>query len=154
MTRNVWLKKRRGNWPPEFQPITKISKQAKREAKELVRSALLNGVLDENRIRHALDLLGRDKPRGYVAILTHLQHLVKLDVARRTARIESVLPLESHVEGTLRTALTRRYGPGLQFSFGTNPTLLGGMRVQVGSDVYDGTIRARLESLQNSFEVT
>ena len=30
-------------------------------------------------------------------------------------------------------------------------TLLGGLRIRVGSDVYDGTVKARLESLNNSF---
>ena len=78
---------------------------------------------------------------------------MKLDLFRRNARIESVAPLDSAIEGSLRTALTRRYGPGLNFSFGTNPRLIGGMRVQVGSDVYDGSVRARLDALENSFEI-
>ena len=131
----------------------KISKQARREAKGLFRAAQVNGVLDENRVRQALDALLAQRPRGYVGILEQLQRLVKLDMLRRSARIESVAPLDAAVEGSLRAALTRRYGPGLNFSFGTNPRLIGGMRVHVGSDVYDGSVRARLDALQNSFEV-
>jgi len=130
----------------------KISKQARREAKELFRASQVNGVLDENRVRQAVSELLAQKPRGYVAILVQLERLVKLDIARRTARIESVVPLDASAEGTLKAALTRRYGPGLQFRFGTNPGLIGGMRVQVGSDVYDGSIRARLQELENRFE--
>ena len=129
------------------------SKQARRYAKGLFRAAQLNGVLDENRVRQAIDALIAQKPRGYVAILDQLQRLVKLDMVRRSARIESVAPLDAAVEGSLRAALTRRYGPGLNFSFGTNPRLIGGMRVHVGSDVYDGSVRARLDALQNSFEM-
>jgi F-type H+-transporting ATPase subunit delta len=132
----------------------KISKQARRGAKALFLATQLDGVLDDNRVRQAVDALVAQKPRGYVAILTQLERLVRLDIARRTARIESVVPLDSQIEGTLRTALTRRYGPGLYFSFGTDATLLGGMRVKVGSDVYDGSIRARLQALQVSFETT
>ena len=131
----------------------RISKQAKREAKELFRAAQVNGVLDENRLRRAIDALLAQKPRRYIGILERLQYLVKLDLFRRNARIESVAPLDSAIEGGLRTALTRRYGPGLNFSFGTNPRLIGGMRVQVGSDVYDGSVRARLDALENSFEI-
>jgi len=131
----------------------RISKQAKREAKELFRAAQVNGVLDENRLRRAIEALLAQKPRGYIGILERLQYLVKLDLFRRNARIESVAPLDSAIEGSLRTALTRRYGPGLNFSFGTNPRLIGGMRVQVGSDVYDGSVRARLDALENSFEI-
>lgn len=131
----------------------KTSKQARRYAKGLFRAAQVNGVLEENRVRQAIDALVAQKPRGYVAILDQLQRLVKLDMVRRSARIESVTPLDAAVEGSLRAALTRRYGPGLNFSFGTNPRLIGGMRVHVGSDVYDGSIRARLDALQNSFEI-
>ena len=130
----------------------KISKKSRREAKELFRAAQVNGVLDENRVRQAVDELLARKPRGYVAILSQLGRLVKLDIARRSARIESVVSLDAHVEGTLKAALSRRYGSGLQFRFGTNPSLIGGMRVQVGSDVYDGSICARLEELENKFE--
>jgi F-type H+-transporting ATPase subunit delta len=130
----------------------KISKQARREAKSLFQVSQVTGVLDESRVRQAVDALLAQKPRGYVAILSQLERLVKLDIARRTARIESVVPLEANIEGSLKAALTKRYGPGLQFSFGTNASLIGGMRVQVGSDVYDGSIQARLEALRNNFQ--
>ena len=72
----------------------KISKQARREAKGLFRAAQVNGVLDENRVRQALDALLAQRPRGYVGILEQLQRLVKLDIVRRSARIESVAPLD------------------------------------------------------------
>src|SRR5436305_14844726 len=132
----------------------KISKQARREAKELFRATQANGVLDEGRVRTAVDELLARKPRGYVGILMQLERLVRLDIARRNARIESVVPLDGAIEGSLRAALTRKYGPGLQFSFGVNPSLIGGMRVQVGSDVYDGSIRARLNELEDKFSTT
>jgi F-type H+-transporting ATPase subunit delta len=132
----------------------RISKQARREAKQLFRAAQVNAVLDDGRVRMTVDELIARKPRGYVGILSHLERLVKLDIVRRNARIESVVPLDGAIEGTLKAALTRRYGPGLQFSFGVNPDLIGGMRVQVGSDVYDGSIRAKLTELQDNFSTT
>jgi len=132
----------------------KISKQARREAKELFRACQGNGVLEENRVRTAVDELLARKPRGYVAILMQIERLVRLDIARRNVRVESVVPLDGALEGSLKSALTRRYGPGLQFSFGVNPSLIGGMRVQVGSDVYDGSVRARLNELQDEFSTT
>jgi F-type H+-transporting ATPase subunit delta len=35
--------------------------------------------------------------------------------------------------------------------FWVNPKLIGGMRVQVGSDLYDGSVKTRLEKLEQSF---
>ena len=129
----------------------KISKQARRDAKQLFRGCVVNGVLDDNRARQTVQQIIGRKPRGYVAILTHFQRLVKLDVARRTAKIESAVELPEDLRIGVQTNLARRYGPGLSVSFAPNPALIGGLRVQVGSDVYDGSIRARLEELADEF---
>jgi F-type H+-transporting ATPase subunit delta len=129
----------------------KISKQARRDAKHLFNSCRSDGLLDDNRVRQAVAQVIDRKPRGYVAILSHFQRLVKLDVARRTARVESATDLPAELRSSVQSNLARRYGPGLSVSFTVNPGLLGGLRVQVGSDVYDGSVRARLEALQDSF---
>jgi len=128
----------------------KISKQARREAKALFRSSQVNGLLDENRIRQAVQLLAEKKPRGYMGILGHLRHLVRLDLQRREAKIESATALSPELEANLKNTLSRRYGGGLNFSFRTNPALLGGLRIHVGSDVYDGTVSGRMKQLEES----
>jgi F-type H+-transporting ATPase subunit delta len=125
----------------------KISKQARREAKDLFRAAHSQGVLDENRARQVVDAVLASRPRGYIAILTHFQRLVKLDLDRRGARIESVVALDEAQQNNVKATLTRRFGPGLNFTFTQNPALIGGMRIQVGSDVFDGSIQTRLAQL-------
>jgi F-type H+-transporting ATPase subunit delta len=129
----------------------KISKQARREAKQLFHSCLVNGLLDENRARQAVQQVLSLKPRGYIAILSHFQRLVKLDVERHSARIETAVPLASELQASVQDSLGRVYGPGLKISFTQNSSLIGGMRIKVGSDVYDGSIQARLAALQESF---
>ena len=128
----------------------KSSKQSKREAKALFRSLQTQGVLDEAKLRQAVQLIAEKRPRGYLGILAHLKHLVKLDIERRTARIETATPLDGSMEANLKNTLSRRYGPGLNYSFQTNPALLGGLRIRVGSDVYDGTVSGRLKQLEES----
>ena len=44
--------------------------------------------------------------------------------------------------------IKRKYGEELTSEFVVNPALLGGLRVRVGSDVWDGTLRNRLERLK------
>ena len=129
----------------------KISKQARREAKALFLSCRANGLLDDDRVRRAVQEVIAAKPRGYVAILSHFQRLVKLDLDRRTARVESAVALSPAQQSELVNSLARRYGRGLNISFTQNPMLLGGLRIQVGSDVYDGTVQARLNALADSF---
>lgn len=129
----------------------KISKQNRRDAKELFRACVVNGVLDEARVRKAVDEVLAAKPRGYVGILEHFKRLIKLDEARRTAKVESAIPLPPELEAGFKSNLEKRYGKGLLFAFAHNPTLLGGVRVQVGSDVYDGSVKARLDDLAETF---
>ena len=125
----------------------KITKQARRDAKDLFRAAQVNGVLDENKARQVVDEVLATKPRSYVAILAHFQRLLKLDIDRRSARVESVIALDDAQQGGVKAALTKRYGAGLSFTFAQNPALIGGMRIKVGSDVYDGSIQSRLAQL-------
>ncbi len=129
----------------------KISKQAQREARQLFRGCLVSGILDEARVRLAVTLLTEMKPRGYVGILTRLHRLVKLDVARRTARVESAVPATPAQVSGIQAGLAQRYGAGLEIQYAVNPALIGGLRIQVGSDLYDGTVKTRLEKLQESF---
>ena len=129
----------------------KISKQARRDAKHLFRGCVANGLLDDQLVRQTVQLLIARKPRGYIAILTHFQRLVRLDVARRTATIQSARPLPENLRTAMQANLARKYGPGLAISFAQNPDLIGGVRVRVGSDVYDASIRARLAELAEAF---
>jgi F-type H+-transporting ATPase subunit delta len=129
----------------------KISKQARRDAKELFRSCVVNGALDADRVRKAVSAVIAQKPRGYVGILSQFARLVKLDEDRRTARVESAIALTPEQQAAVTRDLTQKYGPGLNVSYLQNPALLGGLRVQVGSDVIDGSVRSRLENLRETF---
>jgi F-type H+-transporting ATPase subunit delta len=129
----------------------KISKQALREARQLFRSCRVNGVPDENRIRQLVRLLAEKKPRGYVEILARLYRLVKLDMEQRTARVESATPLSPEAQNQVTGQIKAKYGNGMNISFGQNPALIGGMRIQAGSDLYDGSIQTRLQKLEESF---
>ena len=129
----------------------RITKQAKREAKDLFTACLVNGRLEPPRVRDAVATVIRLKPRGYGAVLQHFKHLVELELARRTARVESATPLAPDLRGSIGANLTRTYGTGLDLTFAENPALVGGLRVQVGSDVYDGSVQGRLAALAGSF---
>ena len=129
----------------------KISKQAQREARQLFRSCRVNGLLDENRVRQCVTLVAQNQPRGYVAILSRLHRLVKLELARRNVRVENAVETSPEQAAGIRARLERQYGPGLNIQYSINPQLIGGMRVQVGSDLYDGSVQTKLNQLAQSF---
>lgn len=129
----------------------KATKQARREAKQLFRLCLVNGLLEENRARQVVQQIIAAKPRGYLGTLSYFQRLVRLDCARHTARVESALALPPDLRASVQAGLARVHGPGLSTSFAVSSALIGGMRIRVGSDVYDGSVQGRLAALEQSF---
>jgi len=132
----------------------KTTKQVMREARQLFRVCLVNGRLDEGRARVVMQGVIQSRHRGYLTLLGHFKRLLKLQYDRFTARVESALPLPADLQATVRAELTGVYGPGITTLFARNPALIGGMRIQVGSDVYDGSVRSGLATLEKSFGIT
>ena len=129
----------------------KGSKQSRRDAKQLFQSCQVDGALDEARVRQALTLLIEKKPRGYFGTLQELQRLVKLDVNNRSARVESAVALSEAQQQEVRASLGRLKGADVEVEFAENADLIGGMRVKLGDDVYDGSVKTRLSRLAESF---
>ena len=129
----------------------KISKQARRAAKRLFRACQVNGLLEEQRVREAVAQVIARKARRDLVILSHFQRLVRLELDRHRAQIEDAVETPPALREGLQVNLTRRYGTGLDFSFRVNPALIGGLRVKVGADVFDGSVRARLDDLSERF---
>ena len=107
--------------------------------------------MDADRVRQAVRLLIEKKPRGYHGILQHLQRLVKLDEASRSARVESAVALTEAQQQSVRESLVRLKGGEVTVEFAENAGLIGGMRVKVGDDVFDGSVKTRLAGLSESF---
>jgi F-type H+-transporting ATPase subunit delta len=128
------------------------TKQLRREATQLLRLCMVAGLLDENRARQAVQKVLEAKRRGAFALLSYFQRLLRLESSRHTAEVESAAALPAALQASVRSDLERLYGPRLSTSFVLNPALIGGMRIQAASDVYDGSVRAGLASLERSFE--
>mgnify|MGYP001161226638 FL=1 len=129
----------------------KGSKQSRRDAKQLFQACQVNGALEEARVRQAVALLIEKKPRGYFGTLQEFQRLVKLDVNSRSARVESAVALSEAQQQEVRASLGRLKGADVEVEFAENADLIGGMRVKLGDDVYDGSVKTRLSRLAESF---
>ena len=129
----------------------KIDKNSARSARALFRACVdADGRLHDDRLRAVVSKLAQSKPRGYLAILSAFERLVRLEVQKRQALIESAEVLSAPLSNQVRTDLQKKYGDDLTFDFRVNPELIGGLRVQVGSHVWDGSVRAKLDTLRNN----
>ena len=126
----------------------KSSRQITRAARRLFRLCLVNGTVDEARTRDVARRIALSGRRGSRAVLKHVLRLVRLDLGRHLALVESAAPLPYDVQETVSAGLTGIYGPSVKPTFVVTPALVGGMRIKVGSEVYDGSVRARLAALE------
>jgi F-type H+-transporting ATPase subunit delta len=125
----------------------KISREARRMARELFRLSLVNGRLDSNRVSEISQRLMAERPRGYLEILKELSRLVRLELDKRHALIESASPLDDASAANIAKTLKTQFGNDITTEFRTTPGLLGGLRIKLGSDVWDGSISSRLNEL-------
>jgi len=126
-------------------------KQVKRNAKHLFRRCHSNGSLDDELVRQVVRQILASRRRGYLALANEFERLIRLHQLRHTAEVESAAPLPSDLRANVQKTLFETYGPHLITSFKENSSLIGGMRIKVGSDVYNGSIKEGLAALERSF---
>ena len=126
----------------------KANRKTRRASRRLFRLCHVEGRLDAERVRLVARRVAGSGRRGTLAILGDLLRLVRLDRERHRAIVESATPLPDDLRKDVETGLARTYGQGIDTMFEINPRLIGGMRIRVGSDVYDASVRARLAALE------
>ena len=126
----------------------RTTKEARKTSRQLLKLSFTDGKLDEQKVNQVVQSVLTEKPRHYGEVLKDYQRLVRLEVAKRHAVVESATQLNSNLSDLLITKLKSRYGDDLTVEFKTNPTLLGGLRVKLADDVWDGSVRNRLRTLQ------
>lgn len=129
----------------------KITKEARKLSRQLFRLSLTDHRIDRAKVSSLVQSLITEKPRHYVGGLEAFQRLLRLELAKRHATIESAAPLSEQTSSAVVTSLKQKYGDDLTTEFKVSPELIGGMRIKVGSDVLDGSVRERLARLQEQF---
>lgn len=126
----------------------RTTKRNKREARRLYRLCLVDSLLDESLARFVVQRTLESGRHEGVGILGHFQRLVRLDRDRHTAHVESAVPLPADLRAQFEADVTRWFGRGVDAEFTENIDLIGGVRMRVGSHIYDGSVRGRLAAIE------
>ena len=126
----------------------KITKEARKASKAFFLGSFTNGRLDDGKVRTVVTQLIARKPRNFREILQAYQRAVRLELEKRQALVESANPLDEAAREKLSGTLQSKYGGDLAIDFKVRPELLGGLRIKIGSDVWDSSIQARLRALE------
>jgi F-type H+-transporting ATPase subunit delta len=99
----------------------------------------------KNLLRAVIDN-GRLAARGEIA--AQFQALVDARTGVSQATIESAFPIDDAQLAAVKTAMERRFDRKLETTVVVVPELIGGVRVVVGDEVLDTSVRARLEQMR------
>jgi F-type H+-transporting ATPase subunit delta len=126
----------------------KVSKIARKSARTLFGASHTAGRLDQSKVRAVLAAVAEKRPAGSAEILHEFQRLVRLKLESHAAHVESAAPLSAPEVTAIEHSMTDRFGAETTFRYSVNPALIAGIRVKIGSDVYDASVRERLNRLQ------
>jgi F-type H+-transporting ATPase subunit delta len=127
----------------------KLNKEIRQLSRKMLQASFTDGQLDPGRIASLVDSLVAHKPRNYIDVLKNYRRLLRLELEKRHATIETASEVDPAIRSEIEANLRSKYGDGLTTEFQVDPQLLGGMRIRVGNDVWDGSVRNRLERLQH-----
>jgi F-type H+-transporting ATPase subunit delta len=130
----------------------KINRESRNTAKKLFNICRLPaGGVDDAKVREVISFIEKSKTRNAVGILTRLQKLISLEIEAHTALVEAPVALSAEDQKAIESKLIGIFGEATQVSFAERDALLGGIRIKMGSSVWDGSILGRLNELQKQF---
>ena len=122
--------------------------EIRRTARKLISVSVTDGQLNPGVVQTIVKKLIDDKPRGYLQLLKAYWRQVGLEQKKSRVLVESAEALEGALEKSVLDDLKKKYGDHITAEFAVNESLIGGMKITVGSDVWDGSVKNRIERLE------
>ncbi|PZE28862.1 F0F1 ATP synthase subunit delta [Curtobacterium sp. MCBD17_028] len=121
------------------------------EQKAALVERLLDGKASAQTIAILSALVQQPRGRRIGEIVRAASEIVAAEADQVVAVVISAAPLEHEQRDRLGRTLANRYGRTINLNEVVDPTVVGGIRVQVGGDVIDGTVNTRLQQLRLEF---
>ncbi|MET0726554.1 MAG: F0F1 ATP synthase subunit delta [Leifsonia sp.] len=125
-----------------------ISKLGSNEAKVNLLDSLLGGKAAPQTVSILSHLVQQPRGRRIGELLRYAGAIVADEAGFAVATVTSARPIDAAQLDRLAGSLSGRYGTRLRINQVVDPTMIGGLRVQVGDDVIDGSIAKRLGDLR------
>jgi len=108
------------------------------------------GVVTESKVTDVLSGLKKAEIRHYLSVLKTYLKLLRREVALQTAVVSTPGELSESALEEIAAKYSKLYGRSIQATTATDDSLIAGVRVRVGDDVFDASIAGRLQRLAES----
>ena len=125
----------------------KVSREGRHLARQLLRASLSEGRVDAAKVSAVVKEVVDKKPRHHLGALDEFHRLLRLELATRHGVVVRAEALDAATQAAVANQLRERHGGDLSMEFRHEPSLIGGMRIRIGSDIWDGSVQGRLDRL-------
>lgn len=122
-------------------------KTLKHLARKLARLSVEDEQISKSKVRRILKILAELRPPHYRRLLRAYRTFLQRELRHRQALIEHAGALSEKTIENLRDHISARYRRPIPITLRKTPTLLAGIRLSIGDDVYDATAAGRLATL-------
>lgn len=124
------------------------SKLGSIEGKIALMGSLLDGKASKQTVAILGALLAQPRGRRMAELVRFASTIVAEQAGFSIATVTVANPLNAQQASRLEQALSTQRGSGIRINQVIDPAVLGGMRVQIGDEVIDGTVSNRLTDLR------
>jgi F-type H+-transporting ATPase subunit delta len=122
-------------------------KKILRLAKKLVEMSRDNGVVTESKVAEVLAGIKKLRPRQELCLLKAYLNYIRKAVAEQTARVATPGTLSPEALAEIESNFSKLYGRPITAVTSEDKSLIAGVRIRVGDDVYDASVAGRLKRL-------
>lgn len=127
--------------------MASAKKQIQQLARQFFKLSLVDGVISSERVGGVLQYIEKHRPANSAAVLKAYYRLAAAEVARGQAVVQHAGPIDHSALAAIGAAMTRKYGRPVTASAKRNDSLLAGVRVRVGDDLYESSVAGQLAEL-------
>ena len=132
---------------PELE-LAVSSKLGAADAKVALVERLIGGKASKQTVAILSALIAQPRGRRIAELIRYASTIVAEQAGASIATVTVAAPLGVAQAGRLAKALSAQYGANIRINEVVDPSILGGMRVQIGDEIIDGTIANRITDLR------